>query len=47
MSVFQSYSHSRPPPEANKNIELPPATDKITLIFDLDETLIHTEMVDW
>ena len=47
LSVFQSFAYASIPKE-NKCIELPSSKDsKITLIFDLDETLIHTQVMNW
>jgi len=47
LSVFQSFAHATIPKES-KCIDLPSSKDgKITLIFDLDETLIHTQVMSW
>lgn len=48
ISVFQSFAHSTVPKDTHKLIELPsPPTDKLTVVFDLDETLIHTQVINW
>lgn len=48
LSAFQAFAHSIVPKDAHRLIELPPApSDKLTVIFDLDETLIHTQVMNW
>jgi hypothetical protein len=48
VSVFQAFAHSAVPKDTHRLIELPPApSDKLTVVFDLDETLIHTQVMDW
>jgi len=42
------FSQVSLPKEPTKINTLPPAqSDKITLLFDLDETLIHTQIINW
>lgn len=48
ISAFQAFAHSTIPKDTHKFIELPsPPTDKLTVVFDLDETLIHTQVMNW
>ena len=48
VSAFQTFAHTPVPKEVPKTVELPPQGDKkITIVFDLDETLIHTQVMGW
>jgi CTD small phosphatase-like protein 2 len=48
ISAFQLFSCSYLPPQPHKVAELPPISPaKITLVFDLDETLVHSQPLDW
>ena len=48
ISTFKMFGCSYLPVKPHKVVELPEVSkDKITLVFDLDETLIHSQILDW
>ena len=48
ISTFKMFSCSYLPQKPHKVVELPPLSDnKITLVFDLDETLVHSQILHW
>lgn len=47
ISAFQAFAHSTVPKDIHKLVELPAPTDKLTVLFDLDETLVHTQVINW
>lgn len=48
VETFKMFSCSYLPSKPHKIVQLPPIPDnKITIVFDLDETLVHSQAVDW
>ena len=45
--TFKLFSCSYLPLKPHKTVQLPPPTHPLTLVFDLDETLIHAKILDW
>ena len=48
ISTFKMFGCSYLPVKPHKVVDLPEiSNDKITLVFDLDETLVHSQPLDW
>ena len=48
ISTFKMFTCSYLPQKPHKSVELKElAKDKITIVFDLDETLVHAQVMDW
>lgn len=46
ISAFEMNPYLSLPKEVTKAIDLPISDGKVTIVFDLDETLVHTQVVN-
>ena len=48
ISAFRQFNCSYLPQKPHKTIELPKQNqERLTVVFDLDETLVHAQVMDW